>query len=67
MSNFISEPRNASEVTILPAYIKKAWLKSTLEDIENLIKNQTSLMDDPEKGNPVSETMHRFIQEKNLI
>ena len=27
VSHFIPEPRKFSEVTILPAYFKKAWLK----------------------------------------
>ena len=38
-SHFITEPRNFAEVTRLPAEVKKAWLKETLKDINNLINN----------------------------
>ena len=51
---FILEPRNFVEVTILLTDIKKAWLKATLKGIKNLIKNHTFLMDDLEKGDPVT-------------
>ena len=34
--------------------INKSWLKVNLRDIENLIKNQTSLVQDPDKGEPVT-------------
>ena len=50
MLQLIIEPMNFSEVTRLLADIKKAWLKTTLKDIENLINNQTCLMDDPVNG-----------------
>ena len=46
-SHLISETRNFSEVTKLSYDIKKHWLKATLKDIKNLIKNQTFLVKDP--------------------
>ena len=36
-----------SEVTILPAYVKKARLKATLKDIKNSTNNKNFLMDEP--------------------
>ena len=51
---FILEPSNFVEFTILLTDIKKAWLKATLKGIKNLIKNHTFLMDDLEKGDPVT-------------
>ena len=57
MSHFILEPRYFAEVVILPAYIKKSWLKVTLKYIQILINNQTFLTNDPEKGEPVTPSM----------
>ena len=57
VSHFIPEPRNFSEVTGLSADIKKAWLKVTMKDIKSLINNQTFIMDEPEKGYPVTPCM----------
>ena len=54
MSYFIPEPRNFSEVARLPVDVKKAWLKFFLKEIKNIINNQKFLMDDPEKGYPVT-------------
>ena len=54
---FIPEPRNFAEVTILSDDIKKPWLKATLKDIKNIINNQTFLVQDPEKGEPVTPYM----------
>ena len=54
VSQFIPEPRNFSKVTILPSDVKKAWLKETLIEIENIINDRTFLMDDPDKGDPVT-------------
>ena len=39
VSHFITEPRNFVEVTKLSDNIKKPWLKATLKEIKNLIKN----------------------------
>ena len=57
MSHFIPEPRNFVEVTRLLADVKKSWLKATLKEIKNIFNNQTFLMDDPEKGEPVTPFM----------
>ena len=37
--------------------IKKAWIKSTQKEIKNIINNQTFLVQDPEKGKPVTLCM----------
>ena len=57
ISHFIPEPRTFSEVTKLSNYIKKPWLKVTLKDIKNIINNQTFLVQEPEKDNPVTPCM----------
>ena len=57
VSHFIPEPRKFAEVTILPAYVKKAWLKTNLKGNKNLINNQTFLMYYPEKRDPVTTYM----------
>ena len=57
MSHFIPEPRNILEVIRLSAYVKNAWLKATLKDIKNVIINQTLLIDDIDKGYPVTPWM----------
>ena len=44
-------------MTRLSEYIKKPWLKATLKEIKNLINNQTFLVQDPEKGEPVTPCM----------
>ena len=46
VSHLIIEPRNFSEVTKLSENIKKPWLKVTLKEINNLINNQTFLIED---------------------
>ena len=53
-SHFIPEPRNFSEMKKLSDDIKKTWLKATLKEIKNLINNQKNLVQDPEKGEPVT-------------
>ena len=45
-SRFIPEPRNFAEVTKLSENIRKTWLKATLKEINNLIKNQTFMIED---------------------
>ena len=37
--------------------IKKPWLKETLKDIENLINNQTFIVQEPENGEPLTPCM----------
>ena len=54
VSHFIPEPRNFSELTKLSDDIKKPWLKATLNEIKNLINNQTFIVEDPEKDEPVT-------------
>ena len=44
---FILEPRNVVEGTRLSKDINIPWLKSTLKGIENLINNQTFLVQFP--------------------
>ena len=57
MSHFIPKSRNLAEEIKLPADVRKSWLKATLNEIKNLINNQTFLMDDPRNEYPVT----RFI------
>ena len=54
VSHFIPEPRNFVEVTKLAENIRKAWLKDTLKEINNLINNQTFMIEDPKDGEPVT-------------
>ena len=44
-------------MTRLSEDTNKPWLKETLKDIKNLINNQTYLVQDPEKGEPVTPCM----------
>ena len=57
VSHFIPEPRKVSEVTKFSDDIKRPWLKATQKEIENIIKNQTFLVQEPEKGEPVTPCM----------
>ena len=57
LSHFIPEPRNFAEVTKLSENIRKPWLKATLKEIMNLIKNQTFLIEDQNEGEPVTPCM----------
>ena len=57
MSHFIPEPSNFVEVNRLSAYVKKAWLKANFKEIKNLINNKTFLIENPEKGEPVTPCM----------
>ena len=57
VSYFITEPINFAEVTRLSEDIKKPWIKATLKNIKNLIINQRFLVQDPEKGGPVTPCM----------
>ena len=54
VSHFIPEPRNFSEVTNISDDINKPWLNANLKKIKNLIKNQTFLVEYPEKDEPVT-------------
>ena len=57
VSHFIPEPRNFAEVKKLSDDIKKPRLKATLKEINNLINNQTFIVEDPEKDDPVTPCM----------
>ena len=60
VSHLIPEPRNFAEVKKLSDGIKKTRLKATLREIENLINNQTFLIEYPEKDKPVTPCMHVY-------
>ena len=57
MSHFIPEHRNFAEVTKLSENIRKPWLKATLKEINNLINNQTLIIEDLKDGEPVTPCM----------
>ena len=57
ISYFVLEPRTFAEVTRLSEDIKKPWLKATMKEINNLINNQTFLVQDPDNGEPVASCM----------
>ena len=57
VSYFITKPREFIEVTRLSADTRKTWLKANLKEINNLIINQTFLVDKPEKIEPVTLCM----------
>ena len=50
--------------------INKLWLKATEKEIKNLINNQTFLVEDPNKGEPVTPCMDVYktkIQSDGII
>ena len=57
VSHLISEPRNFYEVTKLSDNIKTPWLKATLKEINNLINNQTFIIEGQSEGEPVTPYM----------
>ena len=48
------EPRNFPEVTRLSEGTKKTWFKENLKYIKNLFNNQTFLVQDPGKDDPLT-------------
>ena len=60
VSHFIPEPRNFAEVTKLSENIKKSWLKATLKEIKNLIKNQTFIIEYQNEGETVTPCMNVY-------
>ena len=54
---FIPDPRNFSEATRSSDDIRKIWIKATLKEINNLINNYNFLVQDPDKGEPVTSCM----------
>ena len=57
VSHFISEPRNFAEVKKLSENIKKPWLKATLKETNNLINNQTFLVEYQNEGEHITPCM----------
>ena len=55
--HFIPDLRSFVEVTKLSDNIKKPWLNETLKDIKNIINNQTFIVQEPEKDEPVTPCM----------
>ena len=47
-------------MTKLSENIKKPWLKATLKEINNLINNQTFLIEDQNEGEPVTPCMDAY-------
>ena len=66
-SYLIPEPRKFVEVTRLSEDIRKSWLKENLKQIKNLINNQTFLVDNPEKGEPVTPCMDVYKKKINMM
>ena len=62
-----SRTQEFSEVTILPSDVQKARLKANLKYIINLINDQTFLMDNPEKGYPVTPFINIYKAKSNLV
>ena len=54
VSHFIPEPRNSAEVKKLSENIRKPWLKATPKEINNIINNQTFMIEYPKDGEPVT-------------
>ena len=67
VSYFIPELRKFSEVTRLSGDIKKPWLKANLKEIKNIINYHTFLVQDPEKGEPVTPCMDFTKQKFSLM
>ena len=67
VSHFIPEPRNFAEITKLSENINKPWLKATLKEIKNLINNQNFLIEDQNKGEPVTQCMDVYKAKINLM
>ena len=57
VSHLITKPRNFAKVTKLLDDIKKPWLKATVKEIKNLINDQTFIVQEPEKDEPVTPCM----------
>ena len=66
-SYFITEPRKFKEVTRLSEDIRKPWLMTTLNEINNLINNHNFLFGDPEKGDPVTPCMDIYKTENSIL
>ena len=60
VSYFITEPRKFSKVEKISDDIKKPWLKATQKEINNIINNHTFLVQEPEKGEPMTPCMYVY-------
>ena len=60
VSCFILEPINFAEVTRLSEDIKKCWLQESMKEIRILIINQTFLVQEPEKDEPMNPCMNVY-------
>ena len=60
VSHFIPGPRKFSEGTKLSDNIKKPGLKANLQDIKNIIHNQTFLIEYQNEGEPVTPCMDMY-------
>ena len=67
VSHFIIEPRNVSEVTRLSSDIGKPWIEADLKDINNLINNQTFLVYEQEKGEPMNPCMDVYTEKIQFV
>ena len=47
--------------------INKPWPKAALKEIKNLIKNQTFLIEDPNKGETVTPCMDVYAAKINIM
>ena len=56
-SHFIPDPRIFAKVKKLSENIRKPWLKATLKEKKNIIKNPTFLIEDQKEGEPVTPCM----------
>ena len=61
------EPINFAEVTRLSKGINKPCLNATVKEINNLFQKQTFLVQNPEKGEPVTPFMDVYKEKKNLM
>ena len=57
VSYFIPEPRSFGETTRLSEDIKNPCLRANLKGIKNLVNNHTFIIQEPEKGEPVTPCM----------
>ena len=67
ISYLIPEPRKFAKFIRLLEDTRKHWLKATLKDIQNLINHQKLLVDDPEKGEPVTPCMYVYKEKSKMM
>ena len=54
------KPRDFAEVTEQSENINKPWIKATLKEIKNIIKNQTFQIEDQNESEPVTSCMDEY-------